>query len=230
LAVGPTSDLFSLGSVLYQLLTGQQPFYRPTLQATMAALVLEQPTPPHELNLETSPALSDLVMWLLAKNPLDRPGSAQAVIEALGAVERGKSGEYSSQSIASGLSSHSGRPPSRYGRYLVQGLLFLLTVGLVAVIALWLITTDGELAFQSDDPDLDVKAEVEKAKVVFYDLSADPPKSVPWSWQRLPAGNYRLEAGAADRGLIFDPRSFTIVRGKTTVIMVRQDKKSRDHF
>jgi tRNA A-37 threonylcarbamoyl transferase component Bud32 len=230
LAVGPTSDLFSLGTLLYQMLTAQQPFYRPTLQSTMAALVVEQPAPPHELNQETSSALSDLVMWLLAKNPLDRPGSAQAVIEALEAIESGKTGKRRSQPITFGRSPLAGKPMPGVGQYLIQALLFVVTACLVTLIALRLTVMDGEIVFQADDPAIDMTALVEKGKVILYDLSRNRRVDLEGSRQPLPVGEYRLEAGAPDLGLIFEPPSFKIERGKKTIIKVRQDKKSQDHI
>jgi len=77
------SDLFSLGSVLYRLCTGEMAFKGDRTLAILSALALETPKPPRELNPEVPPALSDLVMRLLAKKPADRPASAEAVAAEL---------------------------------------------------------------------------------------------------------------------------------------------------
>jgi serine/threonine protein kinase len=81
-------DLFSLGCVLYRLSTGELPFQGPTVLAVLAALATVQPKPLTELNPDLPPAFVALVMQLLAKNPVDRPASAQAVAEALADLER----------------------------------------------------------------------------------------------------------------------------------------------
>ncbi len=81
-------DLFSLGCVLYRLCTGVLPFQGSDTIATLMAVATEQPRPPGELNPEVPATLSDLVMHLLAKDPGERPASAQAVVAALAEIER----------------------------------------------------------------------------------------------------------------------------------------------
>jgi serine/threonine protein kinase/phage FluMu protein Com len=76
-------DLFSLGSVLYHLCTGSAPFRGGDTIATLVAVATEDPPPPYQVNPATPRPLSDLVMWLLAKRPEDRPASALEVAEAL---------------------------------------------------------------------------------------------------------------------------------------------------
>ncbi|HET6882118.1 MAG TPA: protein kinase [Pirellulales bacterium] len=85
--VGPRSDLFSLGAVLYRLTTGKQPFQGPSTLAVLTALAVERPKPPRELNPEIPIALSELIERLLAKHPDERFDSAEAVVEALRAIE-----------------------------------------------------------------------------------------------------------------------------------------------
>jgi hypothetical protein len=86
--VDPRCDLFSLGCVLYCLGTGVQPFWGENTLATLTALALDTPKPMDELNPDVPPALADLVERLLAKDPADRPESAEAVIAELEAMER----------------------------------------------------------------------------------------------------------------------------------------------
>lgn len=81
--VDSRSDLFSLGCVLYLLCTGKMPFKGSSTLAIMSALALVTPPRPNVLNPEVPPALSDLVMRLLAKKPDDRPESAAVVAATL---------------------------------------------------------------------------------------------------------------------------------------------------
>jgi hypothetical protein len=87
-SVDARSDLFSLGCVLYRCCTGELPFKGADTLAVLTALATETPRPVRQLNPEVPPALSDLVMRLLAKEPARRPSSARAVADALEAVAR----------------------------------------------------------------------------------------------------------------------------------------------
>src|SRR5262249_27380062 len=63
------SDLFSLGSVLYRLATGEQPFVGENSRAVLRAVAESQPVPPHERKPAVPVELSRLILRLLAKDP-----------------------------------------------------------------------------------------------------------------------------------------------------------------
>ncbi|WP_405922385.1 PQQ-binding-like beta-propeller repeat protein [Streptomyces sp. NBC_00122] len=73
------SDLYSLGCVLHELLTGHIPFPVGDMAAMIAAHLHATPTPPGDIRPEVPAALDDLVLALLAKDPDDRPSSAAEV-------------------------------------------------------------------------------------------------------------------------------------------------------
>lgn len=87
-SVDPRCDLFSLGCVLFRMLTGRLPFQGNTLYAVLAAIATETPPPITELNPGVPPRLSTLISSLLAKSPDQRPASAQVVIDELQSIER----------------------------------------------------------------------------------------------------------------------------------------------
>ena len=90
--VDARSDLFSLGTVLYELFTGERPFKGNDPMIILTALALLEPTPPAKLNPKLPRDLADLLMELLNKNPDERPGSAQEAIERLQAIENSLAG------------------------------------------------------------------------------------------------------------------------------------------
>ena len=90
LAADPTADhrmdLYAVGLLAYELLTGVQPFSGSSPQATMAAQLTRMPTPLEEACPGVPPSLASLVMRLLAKHPDERPASAAAALAELEAM------------------------------------------------------------------------------------------------------------------------------------------------
>src|SRR5947199_4952335 len=83
-AVSPGSDLYSIGVVLYELLTGRVPFDAEAAVTIAIKHVSEAPIAPRTLNPAIPPELEQVVLWALNKSPADRPSDAQELIEALG--------------------------------------------------------------------------------------------------------------------------------------------------
>jgi tRNA A-37 threonylcarbamoyl transferase component Bud32 len=83
-SVDSRSDLYSLGAVGYWLLTGKTLFDRDTIEDLLVCQVKESPPHPSErLGRPLSPDLADLIMRCLAKQPEQRPPSAEALEQAL---------------------------------------------------------------------------------------------------------------------------------------------------
>ena len=83
------SDLFSLGTLLYESITGQRPFAGMSLIMTLAQVCTEKQLPAIEVNPEIPQDLSDLVERLLEKDPGSRPQSAHEVAAQLDRIAGG---------------------------------------------------------------------------------------------------------------------------------------------
>jgi beta-lactam-binding protein with PASTA domain/tRNA A-37 threonylcarbamoyl transferase component Bud32 len=87
--VSQASDLYSVGIVLYELLTGQVPFTGETPVEIAMKHLSKMPTPPSRLRPEISRDLDLVVMRALAKDPEDRYASAEEMDSDLARIQRG---------------------------------------------------------------------------------------------------------------------------------------------
>jgi eukaryotic-like serine/threonine-protein kinase len=88
--IDPRSDLYSLGVVLYELLTGKTPFDGETPVEIAMKHLSNPPQPPSKLRSDIPPELDQVVMRALAKNPDDRYQNAEEMEADLERVARGR--------------------------------------------------------------------------------------------------------------------------------------------
>ncbi len=106
-AVGPRSDIYSLGCVLYEMLTGDPPYIGSTAQAVLGKIITAEPLLPTEHRSSVPPHVEAAALRALEKLPADRFGSAGEFAAAL----EDRTLTHTRQAAASGAGSAGGRAP-----------------------------------------------------------------------------------------------------------------------
>src|SRR5881296_733818 len=124
------SDIYSLASVLYEMLAGEPPHTGPTVQSVIAKIVTDRPRPLRQLRESVPSHVEAVVLKALAKVPADRFQTAAQFVDAL--AQPGWGGV-----LATTAPDVAAPAPGRLGRRAVRDVVPWAAAGLATVLALW---------------------------------------------------------------------------------------------
>ncbi len=202
--VDQRSDLFSLGSVLYAMCTGNAPFRAPTTMAVLKRVCEDFPQPIQEINTDIPEWLTDIIAHLHAKRPGDRFQSAKEVGELFGnrlaqlqqpGLIAARSGEGRAKVGDSVVAQSSNR--SAAGRPRLWMLVMAVLIGLVGILGVTeatgvtkvaatvirVLTPEGTLVVEVDDPG--VSATIDGEDVVITGAGAKEIRLKPGQYKVL---------------------------------------------
>jgi eukaryotic-like serine/threonine-protein kinase len=126
------SDIYALGVMLYEMLTGKVPFEGPNAFAIMNERLLNNPVPPRELDPAISPALQEVIYRALEREPKNRYASAREMawdlehLDQVGAAERPELKEWKHRRV---------QWPRRLAYYAMLALIPVVVFGLLIWVA-----------------------------------------------------------------------------------------------
>jgi serine/threonine protein kinase len=225
--VGPRADLFSLGSVLYEMCVGRPAFRAPTTVAVIKRVCHETPRPIREANPDIPEPLCRLIDRLQAKTPAERPASAAEVADQLATMlaewQHGSAPKSSTVSVpfVRGEQPHEFRSTRRWPWAVAAGM--LLAVGLslgeatgvtnVRGTVIRLLSPEGTLVVEVDDPGVSVV--VDGADLVITGAGAKE--------LRLKTGQYKVEASRA--GKVVRHELITVTRNGRQVVRISKESE-----
>ena len=149
--IGPACDVYALGAILYECLTGRPPFKAATPLDTMMQVVSDEPVPPSQLQSQTPRDLETICLKCLQKEPARRYASAQELADDLRRFQQGEPIRARPVGWLERTRKWAGRRPAAAALIVVSVLAVLAIVGVFGVAAVVVYDANRNLALANID-------------------------------------------------------------------------------
>ena len=221
----PRSDLFSLGCVMFLLLTGRLPFSASTVLGTLQTIQSDSPPPPISVNPQCNRDLSDLTMSLLEKLPGNRLASAENLISSLSKPRSQWPQKITKVQTETSNRNEKPQVAGDFGQSKSGGMRWLIAAGMLGMLCVtgWLmapqifriVTDQGELIIETSDEN--IKIEVLESGNLCRVLDTSTNNSFD-----IKSGEYSFNVVSEDNQSKFEvtPKSVTMTRGSKQLVTV----------
>ncbi|MPZ91371.1 MAG: protein kinase, partial [Actinobacteria bacterium] len=193
----PASDVYSLGIVLYQLLTGVRPYEHENLTAVAISHVDSEPDPPSAFNDDLDPTMDALVLRCLSKDPEERYADGDELADAIAS----ESYLYENEHL---LDIDDDVPRRGVGRKVALGVAALLVVTAVAVAGMLSSGSRDPAPATNDEPSTEQEISQPNKPKPSPDSTAEPSLTTTGSSdsepKEEPAGNRRADSRRSGGG------------------------------
>ena len=203
------SDLFSLGCLMYRLITGRLPFGASTVLATLQAIQNHQPPSVQSLQPSCNDDLTDITMALLEKQPANRPESASQLVTILDTDRSSWPVQLNRYQVDPETDDPVSKPQpsgSRSSGNFSRWIIATIALGLLGLGGLFFLpqiiriaTDQGEIVIETNDPDVEV--EILKDGEVFRVVDTKTDQSF-----NIRSGSYEIRAKANSSNLEADQK------------------------
>lgn len=208
--VGPASDIYSLGVMLFEALTGELPF-KGSLGQILAAVTRDEPPRPSALKPDVNSELETLCLQMLAKSPAGRPASMTNVADRLDRIQQGLEVDAAAKATKPVESSAQHNNTRRLRALL--GIAAVVLLGLFITIQ----TDKGTIVVRSEVPGVEVLIRQGAKTVDQLEIQTKEKSTTIYS------GDYEIVLqGEKVDGLKVTPNKVILTRNKTQIVTVEQ--------